>query len=65
MGYSNHPVCMCVCVCYQLISETTRFCYLDKLLMDRMGCESLDSQRLCCKDKAVLMALLYFSILNH
>ena len=38
-GYSNHPVCLCVCVCYHLISETKRFCYPDELLMDRMGCE--------------------------
>ena len=26
---SNYPVCLCVC--YHLISETTRFCYPDKV----------------------------------
>ena len=36
-----------MCVCYHLISETTRFCYQDweKLLMDGM-----ELQKLCCKN---------------
>ena len=37
--------CVCVCVYYHLISETTRFYYPDKLLMNKMGFERLELQR--------------------
>ena len=40
---------MCVCVC-DLILETTRFCYLDKLSIDRMRCERSELQGFCCKN---------------
>ena len=42
-------VCVCMCVFHHLISESTRFCYPDKLLMDGMRCERCDLQRFCCK----------------
>ena len=35
--------------CYCLISETTRFCNLDKLSMDRTVYERSELQRFCCK----------------
>ena len=44
----------CVCEgggegCYCLISETTRFCNLDELLMDRTVYERSELQKFCCK----------------
>ena len=39
LGYSNHPLCACMCVFYHLISETTCSCYQYKLSMDRTGYE--------------------------
>ena len=34
LGYSNHPLCACMCVFYHLILET---CYPYKFSMDRTG----------------------------
>ena len=39
-----------MCVCYKLISETTRFCYSDKLSMDETRCDGSELQRFCCKN---------------
>ena len=41
---------MCVCVCYHLISETTRFHYLDKLTIDKIKFEMSELQKFCCKN---------------
>ena len=52
---------MYVCVCYHLVSETTRFYYPDKPLMDEMGYERSELQRFCCKKVFVVKILKFFS----
>ena len=56
-GYSNHSVCVYVSVCfYHLISEPTRFRYLDNLLMDG----NMQEMQIFFSNKCMVVKILQF-----